>query len=243
MLNNVLFLLVVFLSNIIQCITGFAGTVLAMPFSVMLIGLSDAKAILNVLGAAASVGVLITGYKYVNKKEFLKIVLLTLPGIAAGYFLSPKLMSVQKTACILLGGIVIFFAAFNFVKLIMKKEMKPQGTALSVIVLLCAGLIHGLFVCGGPLLVTYASRQFQDTKEFRSTLSAVWIVLNGVMFFSDYLNGYFQRQTWILLGISLLILAAAVVLGNLIAKKMSRKGFLILSYCLMIISGVSLLLK
>ena len=69
MLNNALFLLVVFLSNIIQCITGFAGTVLAMPFSVMLIGLADAKAILNVLGAAASVGVLITGYKYVNKKE------------------------------------------------------------------------------------------------------------------------------------------------------------------------------
>ncbi len=46
-MQNILFLIVVFLTNIIQCVTGFAGTVLAMPFSVMLIGLAPAKAILN----------------------------------------------------------------------------------------------------------------------------------------------------------------------------------------------------
>ena len=58
-LQGILFLVVVFLSNVIQCVTGFAGTVLAMPFSVILIGDSAAKAILNVLGAAASIGVLV----------------------------------------------------------------------------------------------------------------------------------------------------------------------------------------
>ncbi len=242
-MNNILFLIIVFLTNIIQCITGFAGTVLAMPFSVMLIGMSSAKAILNVLGVAASVGVLIPGYKNVNKKEFLKIVLLTLPGIIAGYFLSPKLIAVQKAAYILLGSIVIFFAVLNMIKLFTKREQKKQNPVLSVIVLLCSGLVHGLFVCGGPLLVTYASRQLKDTQDFRATLSAVWIVLNGIMFFSDLSNGYFVKETWILLSISVAVLAAAVLLGNLIAKKMSRKGFLILSYCLMIISGISLLIK
>ena len=94
--QNIGFLVVVFLTNIIQCVTGFAGTVLAMPFSVMLIGLASAKAILNVLGAAASVGVLCRSYRSVNKKEFLKMTGFLLPGIVAGYFLSPYLMHMPQ---------------------------------------------------------------------------------------------------------------------------------------------------
>ena len=54
--KDILFLLVVFVSNVIQSITGFAGTVLAMPFSIMLEGYSVAKPILNVLGIVVSIG-------------------------------------------------------------------------------------------------------------------------------------------------------------------------------------------
>ena len=36
-MKDILFYVVVFLTNIVQCITGFAGTVLAMPFSILLV--------------------------------------------------------------------------------------------------------------------------------------------------------------------------------------------------------------
>ena len=243
MTQKILFLIVVFLTNIIQCVTGFAGTVLAMPFSVLLIGLAPAKAILNVLGAAASVGVLCRCYRSVNKTEFLKMTGLLLPGIVAGYFLCPYLMRFQKAAYIILGCVVVFFAVFNFALLLAKKEPKAPGKTLSVLILLASGLVHGVYVCGGPLLVTYASRKLKDTQEFRATLSATWIVLNGLMAVSDTLNGYFDPPTLKLLLLSLPVLAAAVVAGNLIAKKLSKKAFLILSYALMLVSGVSLFLK
>ncbi|MBQ7638429.1 MAG: sulfite exporter TauE/SafE family protein [Clostridia bacterium] len=243
MANNIFFLIVVFLTNIIQCITGFAGTVLAMPVSVMLIGLAPAKAILNALGAAASAGVLTGSYKSVNKKEFLKMTGFLIPGIAAGYFLSPMAVSFQKAAYITLGSVVIFFAVLNFIKLVRNEESKEPGNVLSAVILLASGLIHGVFVCGGPLLVTYAGQKLKDTQEFRATLSAVWIVLNGIMVFSDAFNGYFDKPTLKLLGLSLAALAAAIVIGNSVAKKMSKKAFLILSYILMLISGISLLIK
>ena len=240
---GMLFLLVVFLSNVIQCVTGFAGTVLAMPPSVLLIGDASAKAILNVLGAAASVGVLLPNFRKVNVREFLKIVGFMLPGIAAGYFINSALSGYTRLAHVLLGCVVIFFAVLNFVKHFQNGEMKRPGPVLSALILLGSGLIHGVFVCGGPLLVTYASRRFDDTLEFRATLSAVWIVLNGVMVFSHVKSGYFDAGTLWYLALSLFVLVFAVVLGNLIAKKLSRKAFLILSYALMIISGVSLLIK
>ncbi len=100
-----------------------------------------------------------------------------------------------------------------------------------------------MFVCGGPLLVTYASGKLKDKDEFRGTLSAVWIILNGILFVSDIIGGSFDAPTVRLTLISAAVLAAALVTGNLISKKMSRKVFLILTYILMLISGISLLIK
>ena len=241
--GDALFLTVVFLANIIQCITGFAGTVLAMPFSVMLIGFTPAKAILNVLGAAASVGVVLGSYRFVNKKELVTILGFMLPGIAAGFVFGDKLTANPTLVYKLLGGIVIFFAVFNFIKLMRSKELRRPGKLVSAVTLLAAGTVHGFFVCGGPLLVTYAAGKMPDTKEFRATLSCVWIVLNSLLAFSDIRIGAFDRHTLTLLGVSILILFGAVFLGSVIEKRLSKKGFLILSYVLMAVSGVSLLVK
>lgn len=46
--RDVLFLIVLFAANVIQAITGFAGTVLAMPFSMLLLGTNTAKVVLNI---------------------------------------------------------------------------------------------------------------------------------------------------------------------------------------------------
>ena len=46
--NELLFLFVFFVTNAIMTITGFAGTMLAMPVSILLLGVEDARFILNV---------------------------------------------------------------------------------------------------------------------------------------------------------------------------------------------------
>ena len=48
-MNTVLFYIIIFLTNVIQGITGFAGTILAMSPSLILVGYDVAKPILNVL--------------------------------------------------------------------------------------------------------------------------------------------------------------------------------------------------
>ena len=100
--QNIGFLVVVFLTNIIQCVTGFAGTVLAMPFSVMLVGLDTARPVLNIMGIAASIGVIARYHKDVDKKELLTILSITLPGMLAGAFL--------KNALAGYGGVLVFKA-------------------------------------------------------------------------------------------------------------------------------------
>ena len=243
MIEKIIFEIIVFLSNIIQCVTGFAGTVLAMPFSVMLVGYDTAKPILNVLGIAASIGVLIAERKSVNKKEFLKIIAVMFAGIIAGMYLASFFRGNPSVLYKLLGTIVIIFALVNGIKFLRKKESAELNPVAAYAILIAAGIVHGMFVCGGPLLVTYASMKLKDTKEFRATLSAVWIVLNSVILFGDIGGGYFSGEVLTLTAISLAVLIGAVWLGNIISKKLSKNAFLALTYILMLISGISLFVK
>ena len=48
-MKEIIFLFVLFVANVIQAITGFAGTVLAMPPSIYLLGMDNAKVVLNVM--------------------------------------------------------------------------------------------------------------------------------------------------------------------------------------------------
>ena len=244
MTERILFLLVVFLSNIIQCITGFAGTVLAMPFSVLLVGLDVAKPILNLLGLAASVYIVVKLHKSVERKELIRILCWSLPGMLVGFFLRAALASFGQVLLKILGGLVILFALNNFLLFILKKELKTMPPVPGAILLFLGGIVHGVFVCGGPLLVSYASVKLKDTDAFRATLSSVWIILNGLMFCEDLVGGtFFHGEILALSAVSLAVLAVALLLGNFIAKRLKKSAFLLLTYALMLISGISLFLK
>lgn len=251
MLNvrNFWFFIVVLAANIIQCITGFAGTVLAMPFSIMLVGFDVARPILNVLGIVASVIIVAQKRQFVNKKELLKITCIMLAGMVPGFLIINHFSVNSGVLYKTLGIIVIGFTALGIIRSRRqgKNNDKKQNRLFIDIVmyglLLLSGIVHGMFVCGGPLLVVYANDKLKDSDEFRSTVSAVWIVLNSINMFTDIGAGRFNGNTVILLLISTAVLFLAMLIGNLIYKHMNKKAFMVLTYTLMAISGVSLLVK
>lgn len=251
MLNvrNFWFFIVVLATNIIQCITGFAGTVLAMPFSIMLVGFDVARPILNVLGIVASVIIVAQKRQFVNKKELLKITCIMLAGMVPGFLIINHFSVNSGVLYKTLGIIVIGFTALGIIRSRRqdKNNVKKQKRLFNDIVmyglLLLSGIVHGMFVCGGPLLVVYANDKLKDSDEFRSTVSAVWIVLNSINMFTDIGAGRFNGNTVILLLISTAVLFLAMLIGNLIYKHMNKKAFMVLTYTLMAISGVSLLVK
>ena len=228
MAKKILFLLVVFLTNIIQGITGFAGTMLAMPPSVMLSGIYIVAA----------------NRKSVNKKEFLKIVAVMSLGMLAGFALRSVLAGRERVMYIMLGAVVILTAVSGIYKTFLKKGGgHSHGKAVSAVLLIAAGVTHGLFVCGGPLLVSYMTGKVSDKQEFRATLSACWIVLNGIIFTDDIRTGLWNKNMLLLFCISAVILFAAMFIGSLLCKKMSRGLFMKITYILLIVSGALLFIK
>lgn len=235
MYKDILFLIIIFLTNIVQGITGFAGTVLAMPPSIYLKGISVAKPVLNILGLLASIWVLKVSFKNINKKEFFKIMIVMFFGVVLGNIIYSKI-----STPILLKIYAIFIILVALKGILVKKESRLKENFLGIILFL-SGVIHGMFVSGGPLLVIYASEKLKDKTEFRATVSGVWVVLNTFMIWNHYDSGLLTKSTLMIMFIGIIPLSLGMIIGNKLHYTMSQKTFLNITYILLLVSGVSLL--
>lgn len=170
MMNYILFLLVILLTNIIQGITGFAGTILAMPPGLMLVGYPVAKPVLNVLGLLSGIYVFTGNYKSVCWTELRKIVAVMAAGIIGGILLRGLFIGKEQALYRFLGIFVIFLAVRgglsirkegqNSRKEAIQTPSRQESPALYLILIL-AGIVHGIFVSGGPLLISYLTKKYR----------------------------------------------------------------------------------
>ncbi|HAR88858.1 MAG TPA: sulfite exporter TauE/SafE family protein [Ruminococcaceae bacterium] len=233
-MKDIIFLIVLFIANVIQAITGFAGTVLAMPASMFLLGVDNAKVVLNVIALLSGLLIAISSYKRINKK-LLKICVFMLIGMAVRILLCKVISS--NSLLIIYGIIIIVIAGKN---LLFHKEHKlPQAFLIAILII--AGIIHGMFVSGGALLVVYATQVLKDKEEFRATVAPVWIVLNSILLVSQIQAHAFNYDNIKLILLSIIPLIVATWIGKKLLKRVSQKVFLNLTYILLIISGISLI--
>ncbi len=238
MLYDALFILIIFISNIIQTITGFAGTALAMPLSLKLEGTEGAKPVLNLVALLVSVYVVIAHFKDIDWKQFLVIVLTVGVGFGVGYLV--EMIPIESKILLYVYGAIVIVIAIVFFFIDFEKVSLPKW--LMLIFLFLGGIIHKLYVSGGPFVVIYALHELKDKNKFRATLSLLWIILNSMIFTTEMIEGVFTSHTWILFSIGAGVTVVSLILGSLIAPKLSKKLFMKITCVLLLISGVTLLL-
>ena len=234
-MRNMIFLLVIFAANVVQAVTGFAGTLLAMPPAMMLIGVHEAKVILNIMAFLSCLILAVKSYRNIQWKILLNIIVYMAVGMLAGIWLFEHL---SLNLLLPAYGVMILFIALK--KMFVKKEIKMTGFMLNGI-LLAAGVIHGMFVSGGALLVVYASSVLKDKESFRATVASVWVILNTGLMISDISQGYMTSEVMKMTGISILPLFLAIYVGNKIHEKIDQKLFMKITYILLFASGISIL--
>ncbi len=250
-MNNIsefLFYLVILLSNIIQGITGFAGTILAMPFSLKLVGMEVAVPVLNLLGLLSGVYVFAGNYRHVDKKVLKHVVLVMGCAVLAGLFVRQLLSGSPRLLYFILGVIVLLIAIHGLYTRLVKKSApeavtSTKDTPFLTLLLLTAGVVHGMFVCGGPLLIGYMTRKLPEKAAFRATISTIWIFLNGIILITQILSGAWNLSLVKTSCISLPFLFGGMFIGGKLYSKMSQDFFILLTYVLLLIAGLSLFFK
>ncbi len=233
---TLLFLLIVLVAFTVQTLTGFGGPLIAMPLGIAVIGVATAKPIITLCAWLSALAVAIKNRKDIDWKELLKMSGVMLVFMIAGLWL---FKNVHMTYLQVIYGIIVMLIGLK--KLFFPSE-KPIPKWLSLVAICFAGVMQGLFVSGGSFLVIYAVSAIPEKQKFRATLSGVWTVVNILLLVSYIVDGSFTAPVLTTAAWSLIPLAAAVVIGSLLAGKLNQKTFLKVAYVLLVVSGAILLI-
>lgn len=234
-MKELLFVIIQVIANTIQAITGFAGGPIAIPPSMALVGVENAKASITFILLIVTAIVTIQNIKYVNWKKLGIMLLFMFAGMMPGIWLFSILPT--KSLMILYGTIVVLIG----VEKLVRKNTKDLKSPWNYVALLFAGIMQGMFTSGGPFIALYATGAIKDKKEFRATVSPVWTVLNIYLCYNMFTQGFYTGYVMKLTALSIIPVFGAIFLGNKIANKIEQKTFLKLVYVLLIVSGGILL--
>lgn len=237
MLEVILFFLIIFISNIIQEMTGFAGTVLAMPFSLTLVGADIAKPVLNIVALMVSLTVCIKYRKEIMLKEFLFMISFVLIGFILGFVIE-RLPLNEKIILRIYGSLICVIAVLFF---FIEFEKVPIPNVVLAIILIFAGVLHKLYISGGPLVVIYARKKFTNQAGFRANLSSMWVILNLLLLGFQSQEGILTNKVALYSLIGCIISIVSIILGIILSKFINKKLFFKITCVLLLISGIRLL--
>lgn len=236
-MKTFIFILILVIANTIQAITGFAGPLISMPPAILLIGIDQAKTIITFIGWLAALVVTIQNFTYIKWRELLKMILF----MFVGMFLGIRLFNLLPLNY-LLDFYAIIVLAIGAKKLFLpKKSEKNLPMLLLFFVLIIAGMMQGMFTSGGSFLVVYATAMFHDKKEFRATVSTVWVILNIFLMYGHWQQGFYTPEIVKIMALSVPPVFLAISMGNKIHDRLNAQMFLNVTYGLLIVSGGILL--
>lgn len=234
-MKEFLFVIIQVIANIIQSVTGFAGGPIAIPPSMALVGVENAKASITFILLLVTAIITVQNLKYINYKKLGIMLFFMIIGMIPGVWLFDKLPT--KALMIIYGTVVVFIG----IEKLVRKNPKDLKSPWNYVALLFAGLMQGMFTSGGPFIALYATTALKDKKEFRATVTPVWTVLNIYLCTNMFRQGFYNDYVVKITALAIIPVFGAIFVGNKIAAKIEQKTFLKLVYVLLIVSGGILL--
>ncbi|HTM21058.1 MAG TPA: TSUP family transporter [Kofleriaceae bacterium] len=106
-----------------------------------------------------------------------------------------------------------------------------------------AGVVHGIWASGGPLLVYSLGRRGLDKAAFRATLCVVWIALDSIFNARMAAAGAFTEDS---LRATALLLPAALLglwLGDRVHARIDERRFRLVTFGVLALAAIALLLR
>jgi len=233
--------LCILLSSTIEAITGFGSIVIALSLGALLLPITSMLPVLVPLNIFMTGTIAWKNRHHIDQALLLKLVLpLMAAGTLAGYFLRPWLgESLLRT---LLGALIIWFAARELWRLIKHVPSHRHPPWLSRILTFAAGITHGLFASGGPLLVYAMAGKHLDKGGLRATLVTVWFSLNLGLTVAFLLDGTLIPALPRVASY-LPVLAAGYLLGEFLHHRLDERRFRQVVYTMLIATGMALMVR
>jgi uncharacterized membrane protein YfcA len=232
--------LVIFATHALEAVTGFGCTVLALPFITALFGIKSGVMTLTILAWLLALYIAVSKRRDIDLKQFAVIVGFVIIGLPIGMYLfrhvDAKPLKKFLAAFIVLASSLQIAAHFS-----PKAASRTLPRPLAYGLLIAGGIVHGIFSSGGPLVVLYASRALPEKGKFRATLCLLWTTLNSILIGGYLVSASLDRETLLRTGAMLPFLAAGIVAGEFIHKRVASRAFNLIVFGTLFCTGVIML--
>ncbi len=222
-----------------EAMTGFGSIVIALSLGALLFPIEFLQTVLVPLN------ICMTGYlswrhwRHIHWPLLLRLILpFMLLGTMAGVILQPHLGG--KPLKFLFALLVLWFAGRELWRAARGLAAVQRSSMWSRIVIGLAGITHGLFASGGPLLVYGLAGQALDKARFRATLILVWFSLNSVLTVLFLVQGRVQEHALVIVSY-LPLIPLGVWLGEKLHHKVDDERFKLWIYRLLIVAALGLM--
>lgn len=231
-------ILIIIFAHIVQTITGFAGSMLALPFLTLIISLSDAKVLITLIGLLWSIWILYTDHEFIDWHFLWIVVFLMTIGVSIGMVIANKIPT--NLLLTFMGIVIILNAIWNLVKKdVNKKSSIPKNLFFGI----GAGIMQGMVLMGGPLVVVLANSHFKDRRYYRATLAVIWLIIDIVLLLFFQLDHMISQKSLYLTGLCIIPLVISIIVGNYVNKFLDNLKFNRLVNGLLIVSGATILVQ
>ena len=244
-LKTILCGLTVLATHLIEGVTGFGSSVLALPFLTPLAGIRNAVPMLCLLNCVMAAYLVCRSRRSISWKEFGFIALWVASGLPVGLALYEFLPA--HILCAVLGAAMIVIGADGTRKSWKRADDSAgnAGAKRSIFMralLLCGGIIQGAFGSGGPFIVIYAAKALPDKSLFRVTLSLLWLVTNSVRLVVWTGQGtVWNRENLTLSLAGLPFMVAGVLIGDYLHRRVNAFYFRLCVYLVLCAAGAVML--
>jgi uncharacterized membrane protein YfcA len=138
------------------------------------------------------------------------------------------------------GAFVVALAGLELSRIARARENEPAiPPSATRAALLGAGVMHGMFSTGGPLLVWALGRSRLEKRAFRATLACVWLVLGSTLTASYAASGHLDRHTLRATAALVPVLGVALAAGEWAHQRLDERRFRVVVYVLLLAAGAS----
>jgi uncharacterized membrane protein YfcA len=233
---------VVFTAFVVRGMSGFGAGLIATPLLAFMLPMHVIVPASGLLVFVLFVFLTIRDRNSVIWRELRLLAVPTVIGVVCGLFLFRSLDN--SLLLFMLGGFLVAYAAYMLVVhwfglpelRCYEKWAAPAGFAGAFIDTLFGG-------GGGTLVVIYMHARGIGKMQFRATVAVLWFIEMIARISGYTLAGYYTASTLLLVAVLLPMVWAGTWVGEHISNRISQETFSRVLAVMLLLSGVSLLLK
>lgn len=237
-LQLLLAVVIVSIAFFIRGIAGFGSGLIAIPLLALMLPLHLVVPMVGLLDYVASASHGLRHRRLIAWRDILPLFPFTLLGVVCALYLF-KTVDAQMLRKAL-GVFVICYGLYSLVQ-VGESRQRSRWWALPAGGL--GGLVGTLFGTGGPFYVIYLRLRALDMSVFRATVATIFIIDGGLRIGGYLVSGFYTRQTMLAFALALPVMGIALFLGGRVHTSISPRTFQRGIGVLLMVSGVSLLMR